>query len=95
MNAIYIKYILSSSSLLWIAVSEVAGSVLVSEYILYLQQTCWEIYGGSKSLLDFCVRVIRMSNDLLFVAEKLMGLCVAQRLQKSIISAYLGCTWNE
>lgn len=92
---IYIKCVFSSSSLLWIAVSEIAGSVLVSEYILYLQQTCWEISGGSKSLLDFHVHVIRMRNDLLFVAGKLMGLCVVQRLQKSVIFAYLGCTWNE
>lgn len=86
---IYIIYIFASSSLLWIAASEAAGSALLSEYILYLQQTCWEINGGSKSTLDFSVRVIRMSNDLMFAAGKLMGLCVLQRLQKSIIFAYL------
>lgn len=92
---IYVKCILSSSSLLWIAESEIPGSELVSENILYLRQTYWEIYGGSKSVPDFCVRVIRMSNDLLFVAGKLMVLCVAQRLRKSIVSAYSGGTWNK
>lgn len=86
---IYIQYIFSSSSLFWIAGSETAGSVLVSGYILYLQRTYWEINGGSKSTLDFSVCVIRMSNDLMFAAGKLMGLCVVQRLQKSIIFAYL------
>lgn len=92
---IYIQCILSSSSLLWVAVSEIAGSVLVSKNILSLRQTCWGIYGGSKSVLDFCVQVIRMSNDLLFVAGKLMVACVVQRLWKLIICAYLGYTWNK
>lgn len=57
MNEIDIKCIFSSSSLLWIAASEIAGNVLVSEYVLYCQQTYWEIYGGSESLLDFHVRI--------------------------------------
>ena len=57
---------------------ETAGSVLVSDCILHLQQTRWEIYRGSKSVLVFSVCVIRMRNDLLFVAGKLMVLCGAK-----------------
>lgn len=50
LNEVYVKCTLSSS-LLWIAVSETAGNVLVSECAFYLQQAYWEISGGCKSLL--------------------------------------------